>query len=264
MEKIRVVVTGACGKMGKEVIAGVRRCPDMELVGAVDICNQGIDIGVLYGGMPLGVPVTENLDKLLASLAKPVVLIDFTFKEAARKNIPVALKNGVHVVMGTTGLSQEELAEFGQLAEENNVGLFVAPNFSLGAVLMMKAAREIARYLDQVEIIEYHNEKKVDNPSGTAIATARGIKENTTATGCIDGVKENGARGADYEGIRIHSVRLKSLVAHQEVLFSGCGELLTIRHDSFARESFIPGILMAVRKVSQWSGMKYGLETIME
>jgi len=264
MEKIRVVVTGACGKMGKEVIAGVRSCSDMELVGAVDICNQGKDIGVLNGCLPLGIPVTENLDKLLAALAKPVVLIDFTVKEAARKNIPVALKNGVHVVMGTTGFSQEELAEFGKLAEENNVGLFVAPNFSLGAVLMMKAASEIARYLDQVEIIEYHNDKKVDSPSGTAITTARGIKENMTAPGRTDGVKEDQARGADYEGIRIHSVRLKSLVAHQEVLFSGCGELLTIRHDSFARVSFIPGILMAVRKVSQWSGMKYGLETIME
>lgn len=266
MGKFNVVVTGACGKVGREMVKGVKNCDDMTIVGAVDVTGIGQDIGEIIGGKPIGVLVSDSLETLLAKLdkSKNTVLVDFTFKEAARKNIPIALKNGVNVVMGTTGFTQDELSTFEKLANENGVGILVAPNFSLGAVLMMKVAREISRYLNQAEIIEYHNDKKLDSPSGTAIATARGIKDNTIACGYVDGVKENGARGAEYDGIRIHSVRLKSLVAHQEVLFSGCGELLTIRHDSFSRESFVPGVMMAIRKVSGWIGLKYGLETIME
>lgn len=266
MDKFNVIVTGACGKVGKEMVKGIKSCDDMNIVGAVDVAGIGQDIGEVIGGKPIGVFVSDSLDQVLKSLPidKNTIVVDFTFKEAAKKNVPIALNNGANVVMGTTGFNQEELSTFGKLADENRVGLLVAPNFSLGAVLMMKVSREISRYLNQAEIIEYHNDKKVDSPSGTAIATARGIKDNTVACGCVDGVKENGARGAEYDGIRIHSVRLKSLVAHQEVLFSGCGELLTIRHDSFSRESFVPGVLMAIRRVSQWTGLKFGLETIME
>ena len=261
-----MVITGACGKVGREMIKGISNCEDMTVVGAVDVIDIGKDIGEIMGGKATGVLVSSSLESLLAGLDKKknLVLVDFTFKAAAEVNIPKALENGLNVVMGTTGFSLEELAGFEKLAEKNGVGMLFAPNFSLGAVLMMKTAREISRYYNQAEIIEYHNDKKLDSPSGTAIATARGIKENASNCQYSKDSDESKARGAEYDGVRIHSVRLKSLVAHQEVIFSGCGELLTIRHDSFSRESFVPGVLMAVRKVSQWKGLKFGLETIMD
>jgi len=264
MGLINTVIVGACGKMGKEVIRGFSQCNDIKIVGAVDVSGIGCDIGDLIQARPVGIQVSGDLGELLDRLERPVVVVDFTNKDAARKNVPIALNKGASVVLGTTGLSQADLEAFDGLARKSGVGMLIAPNFSFGAVLMMKMAREISRYLNQAEIIEYHNEKKLDSPSGTAIATARGMKENIVANGSVNGVKEDGSRGADYNGIRIHSVRLKSLVAHQEVLFSGCGELLTIRHDSFSRESFIPGILMAVRKVYGWQGLKIGLESIMD
>lgn len=265
MQKLRAVVTGACGKVGREMVRGIFNSADIELAGAVDVANAGQDIGEVMGLKPFGVKVSATLEDFLAEQPDKsgLIMVDFTFKKAAEQNVPCALKNGLHVVMGTTGFKPEELQAFAGLAEENRVGALIAPNFSFGAVLMMKAAREIARYLDQAEIIEYHNDKKVDSPSGTAIATANVIKESS---GGSSPVPLNGsiARGAEYDGIRIHSVRLKSLVAHQEILFSGCGELLTIRHDSFSRESFVPGVLMAIRKVTGWTGLKFGLETILE
>ncbi len=266
MQKFNIVVTGACGKVGKEMVKGILDTKDMKIAGAVDVSNIGLDIGEIVGCKSLGVTITNDLPALIKDLSAKAqtIVVDFTFKDAARINVPLALKNGAHVVMGTTGLTSDELTSFADLAEKNNLGIFVAPNFSLGAVLMMKAARDISRYMKQAEIIEYHNDKKVDSPSGTAIATAHGMKENASSCGCIGNEKENSARGAEYDGIRIHSVRLKSLVAHQEVLFSGCGELLTIRHDSFSRESFVPGVLMAIRKVTSWKGIRIGLETIMD
>lgn len=259
-----MVIIGAAGRMGKEIIKGLRQYEDIKIVGAVDVNDIGKDIGDLTAGKQMGIAVSPDLAELLDKLQERPVVVDFTHKEAVKKNIPVALEKRAYAVVGTTGLSHDDLDRFDKLARENKTGIIVAPNFSFGAVLMMKVAREISRYLNQAEIIEYHNEKKLDSPSGTAIATARGMKANIISDGCTDGVKDNGARGADYDGIRIHSVRLKSLVAHQEVFFAGCGEMLTIRHDSFSRESFIPGIALAVRKVHSWEGLKTGLETIME
>lgn len=258
---IDVVIVGAGGKMGKEIIRGLVQYDDIKITGAADITDIGKDIGEITGGKPLGVTISASIGDLLDQLQARPVVIDFTHRDAARKNIPVVLQKGAYAVVGTTGLSADDLAGFEDLARRHRTGIMVAPNFSLGAVLMMKTAKEIARYLQQAEIIEYHNEKKVDAPSGTAIATARGMKESIEPSG---NVTENGARGALYDGVRIHSVRLKSLVAHQEVLFAGHGELLTIRHDSFSRESFIPGIVLAVRKVRSWEGLKVGLDTIME
>ncbi len=261
--KIKVAVTGASGKMGCAIIKGLSQVADIEIVGAIDIQNIGKDAGELAGISFLGVQISDNIEQVIDEM-KPDVVIDFTHKKAAQQNIPLVLKKGVAVVAGTTGLEETDLVEFDRLAKEHNTSMFLAPNFSLGAVIMMKFAREAGKYFDQSEIIEYHNDKKVDSPSGTAIATARNItndystlevkEENTVADYC---------RGGDFGGIRIHSVRLKSLVAHQEVLFAGTGELLTIRHDSYSRESFIPGILMAVRKVQMWQGLKVGLEEIL-
>ena len=263
MTVLNAVVIGACGKMGREVLKGLLASGDINIAGAVDVTRIGTDIGELIGVSTTGIKVTDNLALLLGSITKPCVVIDFTLKAAAVKNIPIALENGASVVVGTTGFSEQETAQFDVLARQNQVGILIAPNFSLGAVLMMKCAKDISRYLKQVEIIEYHNDKKVDSPSGTAIATTMAMKDNLSLQSW-EGRNDNNCRGGDFNGVRVHSVRLKSMVAHQEVLFAGEGELLTIRHDSFSRESFIPGILMAVRKIGAWHGLKFGLDLILD
>jgi len=260
----RVAVIGASGKMGREIVKGLSQFDDVQIVGAIDVINMGKDIGELAGIGTLGVQVTDKLEQCL-QVEKPQIVVDFTHKNAAKVNIPVILKNGISVVAGTTGLSKENMKEYDLLARQNKTSIFQAPNFSLGAVLMMKYAREAASYLSQVEIIEYHNDKKVDSPSGTSIATAEGIGNALSKVG-VDNqfVDDSKCRGGEFNGTRIHSVRLKSLIAHQEVLLAGDGELLTIRHDSFSRSSFIPGILLAIRKVELWEGLKIGLEGILD
>jgi 4-hydroxy-tetrahydrodipicolinate reductase len=264
MDRFKVAVTGASGKMGCAIIKGLSQFAEIQIVAAIDIQNIGKDAGELAGISSLGVQVTDKLEQVLKE-KKPEVVIDFTHKKAAQKNIPIILEKSIAVVAGTTGLNEEDLVEFDRLAKQNNTSMFLAPNFSLGAVLMMKFAREAGKYYTQGEIIEYHNDKKIDSPSGTAIATARNMTKGFSGGEAREQyVSESSCRGGDFGGVKIHSVRLKSLVAHQEVLFAGTGELLTIRHDSFARESFIPGILMAVRKVQSWQGLKVGLEEILE
>lgn len=268
LKNYQLVVVGANGKMGREIIKGILQSEDAQLVGAVDVLNVGKDVGDMTGGKPVGIPVCDNLVELL-DRTKPHVVIDFSHKEAAKNNVPTVLKKGYPVVMGTTGFSDDVLRTFNSLALEHNTGMIYAPNFSLGAVLLMKYARELSRYYPQAEIIEYHNDKKIDSPSGTALATAKSMRcgnlpEGITIDEFAACAQLPPSRGGEFYGYRVHSVRLKSMVAHQEVLFSGEGELLTIRHDSFSRESFIPGILLAVRKVSSWKGLKIGLEAILD
>ncbi len=262
MTRINTVVVGACGKMGRTVIKGILESDDLELVGAVDVVDVGQDVSQICGLSKVDVPVSDDLAQVLDQ-KKVQVVIDFTYKEAAAKNIVTALKKKVAVVTGTTGFSQEEMQAFSELARENGVGMFFAANFSLGAVLMMKYAREIAKYFPQAEIIEYHNDRKKDSPSGTAIATAQGMRE---AAGLPARPVNNGApsRGGEFYGYQVHSVRMSSFVAHQEVIFGGNGEILTLRHDSFNRECFIPGVLLAARKVGEWQGLQVGLESILE
>ncbi len=262
MSMIKTVVVGACGKMGQEVIRGIHKTGDIQIVGACDVQNVGKELGELIGLKPLGIQVNDDLLSIIEN-TKPDVMIDFTHKEAAKKNIALALNQGIAVVVGTTGFSKEEIHEIEVLAKAKNTGVFLAPNFSLGAVIMIKWAKEAARYFSQAEIIEYHNNTKIDSPSGTAIATACAMQYSNSRTGESSGTG-NSSRGEQFYGVNIHSVRLKSLVAHQEVLFAGNGELLTIRHDSFSRESFIPGILLAVRKVRDFKGLKVGLENILD
>lgn len=259
----KVVVVGASGKMGREVIRGIVHSEDISLVGAVDVVNTGRDVGELIESSSMGVIINPDLENLLDSV-KPHVVIDFSRRDGAIKNIPQALKRGIPVVVGTTGLTEQEKQELGEVAAKYEVGLFIAPNFSLGAVMMMKVSAQLAKYFPQAEIIEYHNDKKVDSPSGTAIATARAMK-NGSVSEKVNGTEgDSRCRGGEFDGVRVHSVRLKSMVAHQEVLFAGHGELLTIRHDSFSRESFIPGVLMAVRKVGSWQGLIVGLDKILD
>lgn len=260
---IKVGVLGACGKMGLEIVKTVQNDRKLELVKAFDRSKFGEDIGIVAGIGETGVLVSE-----LEGLDQVDVIIDFTNAAGFRANVPEILKNKVSVVTGSTGLKDEELAEYGEMAKENGVTLFFAPNYAIGAVLMMKFAKEAAKFIDDVEIIEFHHDNKLDAPSGTAKKTLEDIAK-------VRAEKQQGnpeefetiesSRGGEYQGMRVHSVRTPGFVASQEVIFGTLGQTLTIRHDSISRESFMPGIAMACKKiVTLENGLIYGLETIMD
>lgn len=265
MDKITVLVVGACGKMGLEVIKAVASQSNLQLAGGVDHLNQGQDLGKLAGLDPLGVTVLGDLEEAL-KVTKPAVMVDFTRPEAVLDNIRVALKHGVRPVVGTTGLGEAELSEIGKICADKGLGCLVAPNFAIGAILMMKFAEQAAQYLPHVEIIELHHDQKLDAPSGTALKTAQAIakvREGFRQGNFSEVEKLAGARGADYEGMRIHSVRLPGYVAHQEVIFGGLGQTLTIRHDSINRESFMPGVILGINKVASADTLIVGLDKIL-
>ncbi|NLL17436.1 MAG: 4-hydroxy-tetrahydrodipicolinate reductase [Clostridia bacterium] len=260
---IKVVVTGACGKVGREMVKAVVDAPDMELVGAVDRLRLREDIGEVLGLGKQQVLVTDSLEEVL--VRKPDVIIDFTNARAAFQHITTAVKHGVSVVSGSTGLSNQELEQIYMLCEKNQIGAVIAPNFALGAVLMFRLSQEVAKWFDQAEIIELHNDRKLDAPSGTALRTASLIQEqwkNIDRSEDSLNTSNVAARGDQAHGLSIHSVRLPGLVAHQEVIFGGFGQTLTIRHDSFTRESFVPGVMLSVRKVKSLKGVVFGLENL--
>jgi 4-hydroxy-tetrahydrodipicolinate reductase len=262
---VRVIVTGALGKMGQEVLKAVHKDPELQLVGAVDM-KSGDDVGAVIGVGALGITIGDDLQKVIDE-TKPQVMIDFTRPEVVMGNVRIALQNGVSPVVGTTGFSAENLAELRAMAKNMGVGALIAPNFAIGAILMMKLSAEAAKYLPHVEIIEYHHDQKLDAPSGTATRTAEIIKEvrKTLQQGHPDEFEKiPGSRGGDYDGMRIHSVRLPGYVAHQEVIFGGLGQTLTIRHDSISRESFMPGVVLAAKKVLHTTGLTYGLENLLD
>jgi 4-hydroxy-tetrahydrodipicolinate reductase len=265
MRNIKVLVCGASGRMGKEAIKAILIAEDLELVAAVDVKHSGTDVGFLVGLEPAGIKIFEDLSTAI-KIAKPQVMVDFTNPQAVLKNTKTALEHGVHAVVGTTGLTDEELSEIEQLSSENGTNVFIAPNFAVGAVLMMKFAQEAAKYFSHAEVIELHHDEKLDAPSGTAIKTLEMISQvrREASQGHINEYEKiSGSRGGNYQGMRVHSVRLPGLVAHQEVIFGGLGQTLIIRHDSINRESFAPGILLAVRKVQELKGVVTGLENIM-
>lgn len=266
-ETIRVGVAGAAGRMGAEVVRAVSADPECEFVGGADPSRAGEDPGVLAGLGETGLRLSATIEELLAS-ARPEVIVDFTVAEAASANALAMLAAGVSPVIGTTGLPAERVEAVRAAAERGGVGAFMAPNFAIGAVLMMVFARQAARYMPEVEIIELHHEKKVDAPSGTAMRTAQLILETrgerTAKRPATEDVKLEGARGGGLEGIRIHSVRLPGYVAHQEVIFGGQGQTLTLRHDSTDRTSFMPGVLLAVKRVRGLGGLVVGLEQLLE
>lgn len=223
--KIRVAVAGAAGKMGSAVCDAVEAADDMELVGRADP-QLGVDLGAVLDGTD--------------------VAVDFTTPDVVFGNAKACLAHGVHAVVGTTGMTEAQLEELRGLAEAGGANCLVAPNFALGAVLLMRAAKLIAPHLTRCEIVELHHEQKLDAPSGTAKRTAQLI----------------GEAGGPAE-VPIHSVRLPGLVAHQEVIFGGLGETLTLRHDSLSRDSFMPGVLLAVRRVGEIDGLVVGLEALL-
>lgn len=264
MTPIKVVVNGALGKMGREVVAAVCRAPDLKLVGAVDAAKPVA--GKTKLDLPSGsgsVPLSSDLGGMLASV-RPDVVVDFTIHDVAVQSARTCLEKGVSIVIGTTGFTKDEISEFDKLAKAHKAGVVIAPNFALGAVLMMHLAKIAARYFDYAEIIELHHEQKIDAPSGTALLTARLMSEargkSFERTG---GEAARGSRGDQIGGISLHSVRLPGLVAHQEVLLGGLGQTLSIRHDSISRESFMPGVVLAVREVTKHTGLVYGLDNLL-
>ncbi|KKM10940.1 dihydrodipicolinate reductase [Clostridiales bacterium PH28_bin88] len=251
--------------MGQEVVRGLMQADNLQLVGAVDVRCVGMDIGIVLGGEAVGIEVSQDLR---ASIDKnnPQVMIDFTVPNVAMEHARLALSAGVFPVIGTTGFTMADIDELHQLCERTGLAAVVAPNFAMGAILMMRFAREAVRYFPRVEIIEMHHDAKMDAPSGTALKTAEMLAEEVEQSpgskgGFID--KLAGVRGGDYHGVRIHSVRLPGLMAHQEVIFGGLGQVLTLRHDSISRESFVPGVLLAVERVTHAKGVIYGLENLL-
>ena len=243
---MRVGVLGAKGKVGATMVAAVEAAEDLTFTAGVD------------AGDPLSLFTDSETE----------VVIDFTHPDVVMDNLKFLIDNGIHAVVGTTGFTDERVSQVqAWLEESRTTAVLIAPNFAIGAVLSMQFAKQAARFFESVEVIELHHPQKADAPSGTAARTARVIAEarkglppnpDATSTGL------DGARGADVDGIPVHSVRLAGLVAHQEVLFGTQGETLTIRHDSLDRTSFVPGVLLAVRTVREHPGLTVGLEPFLD
>lgn len=256
---MRVGVCGAGGRMGREVCRAVSAEPDLELVCAVDPAWEGRRLAEMVPGLPGELMVTADPRELVKNGVEAVV--DFSLAEAARENMAYALSQGIHCVVGTTGLSEEDLEGFAREAEGKGVACLVAPNFAVGAVLMMDLARRASRFMEACEIVELHHAAKLDAPSGTARLTARLVGGGGDAE--TRAVADGGARGLEINGIRVHSVRLPGLVAHQEVIFGSQGQTLTIRHDSYDRSSFMPGVILALRRIREFRGLVLGLDRLM-
>ena len=269
---IPVVVNGALGKMGREVIKTVSQAEDMMLVGAVDNNPDyvGQDIGEIVGCGALEVPVLNDLQSVLVLATQEKVqgvMVDFTHPDSVYENTRSAIAYGVRPVVGTTGLSEKQLKDLGEFAEKASTGALVIPNFSIGMVLLQQAAIAASQYFDHVEIIELHHDRKADAPSGTAIKTAQMLAEmgKTYNPPKVESTEiMAGARGGKVESnIPIHSIRLPGLIAHQEVIFGAPGQIYTLRHDTSDRSCYMPGVLLAIRKVTELTSLVYGLEKIL-
>lgn len=269
---IPVLVNGAAGKMGREVIKAVSQADDMTLVGAVDRNPeaQGRDAGELAGIAPLEVPITNEFEPMLAMAAQerqPGVMVDFTHPDSVYDNIRSAIAYGIRPVVGTTGLSPAQIQDLAEFADKASTGCLLIPNFSIGMVLLQQAAAQASQYFDHVEIIELHHNQKADAPSGTALQTAQLLAEfgkPFNPPSVQETEKLAGARGSTADAnIRIHSVRLPGLIAHQEVIFGAAGQIYTLRHDTSDRSCYMPGVLLAIRKVLPLKTLVYGLEKIL-
>ena len=249
--------------MGSLVCRTVAADPELQLVAAIDPFHEGLDVGKVTGADAPGVRVSADAEALRFSKAQ--VAVDFTNIAAARQNLAWCSANGVHVVVGTTGFGQDDYEELRASFTSSNC--FIAPNFAIGAVLMMRFAELAARYIETAEIIELHHDQKADAPSGTAMLTAARVAA-ASPDWAPDPTKEtvlDGARGGQTAaGIHVHSVRLRGLVAHQEVLFGTTGQSLSIRHDSYDRSSFMPGVLLAVKRVADRPGVTVGLDALID
>ncbi|UGY93956.1 4-hydroxy-tetrahydrodipicolinate reductase [Streptomyces gobiensis] len=248
MSKLRVAVIGAKGRMGSEAVRAIEAADDMDLVAALGR--------------------EDRLETLTEAGAQ--VAVELTHPESVLENLEFCVRNGIHGVVGTTGWTEGRLTALrGWLADSPSTGVLIAPNFGIGAVLTMRFARQAARFFESVEVVELHHPNKADAPSGTAVRTAQLIAEARAEADCAPqpdatSTALEGARGADVDGVPVHAVRLRGLVAHQEVLFGGEGEMLTIRHDSMNRSSFMPGVLLGVRRIVHTPGLTFGLEHFLD
>ncbi|MDO8473912.1 MAG: 4-hydroxy-tetrahydrodipicolinate reductase [Dehalococcoidia bacterium] len=260
--KTRIIVHGALGRMGREVMSSMSKEPDMQVMGGVDMAASNKTLTLEDGrSFPIFTSLADMLSKHPAD-----VVVDFSVAEAGIAAARTALRGGVRVVIGTTGFSQAELEEVQQLCKARGVGAVIASNFALGAVVMTHLARISSRFFDHAEIIELHHEKKLDAPSGTALSTAKAMVEGRGKPfEYAKAQKETLAksRGGETDGIAVHSVRMPGLLAHQEVIFGCAGQTLTIRHDTINRECYMPGIAVAIREVMKRTDLTIGLDKLL-
>lgn len=275
---IPVVVAGALGRMGAEVVKAVLAAPDTTLVAAIDTTagKEGCDLGLELGLGELELAITADFEGSLCQASQAVrqagpgggaVLVDFTHPSVVFEHTRAAIAYGVHPVIGTTGLSPQQLQDLASFAAKASIGAAVIPNFSVGMVLLQQAAAAAARFYDYAELTELHHNRKADAPSGTCIKTAElieelgksfnlaQVEEHETLVGCRGGQRES--------GLRLHSIRLPGLVAHQEVMFGAAGETYTLRHDTIERSAYMPGVLLTLRRVRALQGLVYGLERLL-
>ncbi len=263
MAPIKVVVHGALGRMGKTVLDTMCREPEMESVGAVDVMAAE-DYLSLPDGSGL-IPLSAELDSIITR-CKPQVVVDFSTAQAVMNVIRTATTRGVHAVVGTTGISQSDIEETENICNKHKVGVIIAPNFALGAVLLTHLARLVGRFFDYADITEIHHETKIDAPSGTSLAIAKALAESKG-----DDFKSpkpeketlSGTRGGEYQGINIHSGRMPGKMAYHSLILGTQGQTLTISHDTINRECYMPGVLMAIKEVVKSSGLTVGLDKVM-
>jgi 4-hydroxy-tetrahydrodipicolinate reductase len=262
---ITVAVSGAAGRMGREVVRAVSEQRDMKLVAAIDRSRVDEDAGIVAGIGELGLPIRERPGETMDE-TRPDVLVEFTLPGISAHIAMGAVKRGIRTIIGASGLSATDRSSLRVEAEQQGTAVLVVPNFAIGAVLMIRFAEQASKLFPNAEIIELHHDGKLDSPSGTARSTAERIalsREGRPHSFAKEHVTMEGARGAEISGVKIHSVRLPGLVAHQEVLFGGEGELLTIRHDSADRRSFMPGVLLAIRRIQDMRGLTVGLDSLL-
>jgi 4-hydroxy-tetrahydrodipicolinate reductase len=260
---MRVGVFGAAGRMGAEVCRTVLGDPELELVAAVDPLHSGIDLRQSIGSDASGLQVSGTADALRVAGAQ--VAVDFTHAEASRENLLWCAEQGIHAVVGTTGFSEGDLADFRAAFTSSNC--VIAPNFAIGAVLMMRFAELAAPFFETAEVIEFHHDQKIDAPSGTAVSTVQRMAK-AKATWAADPTKKviyPGARGGEGPaGIHVHAVRMRGMVASQEVILGTTGQTLVIRHDTTDRTSFMPGVVLAVKRIASVPGLTVGLDGLLD
>ncbi len=260
MATIKVLVNGATGKMGTETVAAVTRQEDLALVGATCFRDRGPSLNLSNGEQ---IPLSTDLAELIQRV-KPDVMVDFTNATVCMESAVIAAANSINMVLGASGFSPEQLAQLDALASDNGIGIIVAPNFALGAVVLKRLAEQAAPYFDYVDIVESHHEAKIDSPSGFALALARSLGESKQFSR-NQPEKEHlpNARGAEHNGVSIHSIRMPGRSAHHEVIFGAAGQTVTLRHDTLGRDCYMPGVIRCIQEVGGRPGLVIGLENIL-
>lgn len=260
MAPIRVVVNGATGRMGTETVAAICREEDLALVGAACHRDRGPALSVGGGSE---VPLSTNLEELLQQTA-PDVIVDFTNAAVCMEAAAVGAAHSTHLVLGASGLTEEHLRQLDAVSHDKGIGIIVAPNFALGAIILKRLAEQAAAYFDYVDIVEAHHEAKIDSPSGFAVAMAKSLGgQKRFARNYPERENLPGARGSEYNGVSIHSIRMPGRSAHHEVIFGAQGQTVSLRHDTLGRDCYMPGVLRCIREVVNRPGLVVGLENVL-